>query len=225
MYMDAASAVRDDFDRIAALEMTGWDSNVHYHAFLLKHLPTRVACALDIGCGTGAFARALAERADHVLAIDLSPRMIERARARSAAHSNIEYRVADLLTDDLGAEPFDCITTIATMHHVPLAPALERMRCALVPGGTLAILDLVRSHGALDRLRDVIALPVQAMLRTAHTGRPFERREVRAAWAEHTRNEHYPTLDEAAAAMSALLPGVRVRRHLLWRYSAIWRKE
>ncbi len=142
MHMDASFAVRGDFDRIASLEVTDRDSNVHYHASLLQHLPIRMARALDVGCGAGAFARAPAERADHVLAIDLSPRMIERARERSAQHSNIEYRVADLLADDLGAEPFDCIATIATIHHMPLAPALERMRRALAPGGTPALLRI-----------------------------------------------------------------------------------
>lgn len=59
MHMDVASDVRDDFDRIAVLEGIGWDSNIHYHTFLRKHLPSHMARALDIGCGTGTFARRL----------------------------------------------------------------------------------------------------------------------------------------------------------------------
>ena len=73
-YMDA---VRGDFDRLADLsEEERWDHNAHYHAFLLKQLPERFAGALEVGCGTGAFARSLAERCEHVIALDLSPRMV-----------------------------------------------------------------------------------------------------------------------------------------------------
>ena len=76
--------VREDFDRIADLSREeGWDHSAHYHAFLLRQLPPRLHEALEIGCGTGAFARSLAGRSERVLAIDLSPHMIEIAKDRS----------------------------------------------------------------------------------------------------------------------------------------------
>src|SRR5215208_1368827 len=88
--------VREDFDRLADLsEGSGWDPNTHYHPFLLKRLPERLDEALEIGCGTGAFARLLAQRCERVVAVDLSPRMIEVARTRSKEHRNVEYVVAD----------------------------------------------------------------------------------------------------------------------------------
>src|SRR3712207_2749763 len=88
--------VREDFDRIAALsEAEGWDHNVYYHAFLLGRLPGRLNESLEVGCGTGTFARALSKRSDRVLAIDLSPRMVEVAKNRSKGHPNVEYGVAD----------------------------------------------------------------------------------------------------------------------------------
>jgi SAM-dependent methyltransferase len=49
----------------------------------LKHLPERLSETLDVGCGTGTSARMLAERSEHVIAVDLSPRMVEVARMRS----------------------------------------------------------------------------------------------------------------------------------------------
>ena len=68
------SAIQTDFDRIALLSADdGWTQNNHYHNFLLRHVPAKCESALEIGCGTGAFSRRLAQHAQKVLALDLSP--------------------------------------------------------------------------------------------------------------------------------------------------------
>jgi hypothetical protein len=64
----SATQIQADFDRIALLSTDAWDHNSHYHSFLLKHVPSPRAEALDIGCGTGSFARLLAQRCKRVLA-------------------------------------------------------------------------------------------------------------------------------------------------------------
>jgi predicted TPR repeat methyltransferase len=80
---EPTSTIRADFDRIALISHEGWNHNTHYHGFLLRQLPAHLGEALDLGCGTGAFARLLAQRAERVLGLDLSPRMIQVARERS----------------------------------------------------------------------------------------------------------------------------------------------
>src|SRR5690349_3396397 len=51
---------------------------------------------LEIGCGNGVFARRMARLGIHVIATDFSAQFLERARARSAEHSDrIEYRLLD----------------------------------------------------------------------------------------------------------------------------------
>src|SRR5215213_8348463 len=92
----SASDIRADFDRLALLDDGRWNHNSHYHHFLLRHLPARRLTALEIGCGTGSFARALAQHFRHVVAIDLSPEMLQRARTRSQGIDNLEYHQADL---------------------------------------------------------------------------------------------------------------------------------
>lgn len=52
--------IRDDFDRIALVSEDGAAHNDHYHNFLLQQLPSNCQNILEIGCGTGAFARCLA---------------------------------------------------------------------------------------------------------------------------------------------------------------------
>jgi len=217
-------AVQADFDRIAPLVGAGWDHNSHYHGFLLKQLPPHCMETLDIGCGTGAFSRLLAQRSDRVLGLDLSPRMIEIARERSRATPNVDFQVADATAWKFPAARFDCVASIATLHHLPAETTLSRMRDALKPGGTLIVLDLFQEEGLADALTSGLAVPVNVALRLVKTGRLRRPRELRAAWAEHGRHDSYLTLAQVRQVCGSVLPGARVRKHLLWRYSITWQK-
>jgi len=217
------SAIQRDFDRIAALPSETWDHNSHYHPFLLKHIPASSdAEALEIGCGTGAFSRLLARRFRRVLALDLSPRMIETAKEQSRQYPNIDFQVADAMTFDLPSEHFDCVASIATLHHLPLEQILAKIKPALKADGTLAVLDLFKKEGAADSLIAACALPVSAGLRLIKSGRLREPAEARAAWVEHGRSDVYLSLAQVRRVCASLLPGAQVRKHLLWRYSIVW---
>jgi ubiquinone/menaquinone biosynthesis C-methylase UbiE len=223
----AMSTIQQDFDRIAVVSTASEDGathNDHYHNFLLRQLPSNCHNVLEIGCGTGAFARRLAERSEQVLALDLSPEMIRLARERSAQFTNIEFQLADVRDVQLDFETFDCIASIATLHHLPLAEMLLKMKAALKPGGVLLILDLFEPVGLLDSLSNLVATPVSVTLRLIHHGRLLPRREVRDAWAAHEAHDLYPTMSEVQELCHELLPGAKIRKHLLWRYSIVWEK-
>jgi hypothetical protein len=98
------------------------------------------------------------------------------------------------------------------------------MRDALRPGGTLLMLDLHAPDSPLDYLRSVVAFPSSLALRLLHSLPLREPPHVRAAWDEHARHDVYPRVGEVKRLCARLLPGARVRKHLLWRYSLIWRK-
>ena len=225
--MRSTEKVREDFDRLAELsDEDGWDHNAHYHAFLLEHLPARCSEALEVGCGTGAFARSLAERCERVVAIDLSPRMVEVARSRSGGHPNVEYLLADANSWEFPEERFDCVASVTTLHHLPLAPTLRKMRDALGPGGTLLVLDLYRACSAADYLAGALGFPASKVLKLAKTGSLANRQSpaLRRAWEEHGGTDIFPTLAEVRRVRDSELPGAEVSRHLLWRYSLVWRK-
>lgn len=221
---EPASGIRADFDRIAALPEDGWDHNAHYHALLLRHVPGGCGAALDVGCGSGAFAVRLAERAATVLGIDLSPEMARLARRRLAPFPGAEVRVADFAAEALPGGSFDCVASIATLHHLPIRAALVKMAALLRPGGVLLVLDLYQAETLSDRLCDLVALPLDAGFSLLRRGRLRPPREVREAWRAHARTDVYPTLAEVRRASGELLPCARVRRHLFWRYSLVWRK-
>ena len=50
-------------------------------------------------------------------------------------------------------DTFDCIATIATLHHVPTRAVLLKLKNALRPGGVLLVLDLYEPERALWRLK------------------------------------------------------------------------
>jgi ubiquinone/menaquinone biosynthesis C-methylase UbiE len=178
------STIQKDFDRIALVSTVSPDGaahNDHYHNFLLRHLPANCPDVLEIGCGTGGFARRLAERSQHVLALDLSPEMIRIAREQSAQFPNIEFQLADVRDVPFPIASFDCIATIATLHHLPFPEMLLKMKTALKPEGVLLVLDLFEPAGLSDSLLNLLAVPVSTSLRLIHQGRLLPRREVRDA--------------------------------------------
>ena len=73
---------------------------------------------MEIGSGAGYLTAALAEKAGFVYAIEISPRLLEEARAKNSA-ANIEYICADALTYDYQtARPVDCVVMSNVLEHI-----------------------------------------------------------------------------------------------------------
>ncbi len=71
---------------------------------------------LDAGCGTGALAAELARRGAHVVAIDLSPTLVDLGRERvDAGAGSIEFRSGDMLDPALGR--FDHVVAMDSLIH------------------------------------------------------------------------------------------------------------
>jgi predicted TPR repeat methyltransferase len=94
--------------------------------------------AIDLGCGTGLAATAFAKEVDHFTGIDLSPRMIEKARATGFY---AELEVADMvhgLTSKPDASADLILAADAMVYVADLAPVLREAKRVLMPGGLLA---------------------------------------------------------------------------------------
>jgi len=123
------------------------------------------------------------------------------------------------------AGQFDCVASIATLHHLPIDKMLARVKDTLRPQGMLIILDLYEPEGALDVLTDTLAVPVGAVLRLLKTGRLTTPRKMRQVWAEHGQHDAHLTPSQIQQVCASVLPGAKVRKHLLWRYSITWKKS
>src|SRR5258708_32164359 len=99
------------------------------------------------------------------------------------------------------------------------------MKGALNPGGVLMILDLFEPAGLMATLLNPVAVSVSVSLRIIHHGRLLPSRAARAAWAAHERHDIYPTMNEVCALCAEILPGAKIKKRLLWRYSVVWKKS
>ncbi len=219
----ASQQVREDCDRVAALSGESGNNEIHL-PFLLRSLPPSLGYVLEIGCGTGALSRGLARMANRVVALDLSPEMIRLARDRTKSNQRIEYQVADLLDWLVQKDMFDCVVSVATLHHLCYEEVLPRIRQAVRPGGCFVALDLRRDEVPSDRVMSVLSFPMNIALRLASTGRFRPCASVRQAWERHGRSDRYLSYTEARRIFEHFLPGASVRRHFFWRYSVVWRK-
>jgi len=157
---------------------------------------------LDAGCGTGALAIDAARRGAEVVAVDLSPTLIEVAIARrpsDAGLGRIEFRVGDFLDARLGH--FDYVVAMDSLIHyragdvvraietlaprttnailltfAPRTPALTLMHAAgrLFPGGNRApAIEPVAEHALRKQLAAAPALADWRARRTAHIASGF----------------------------------------------------
>jgi SAM-dependent methyltransferase len=122
---------------------------------------------LDLGCGYGWFCRwARQSGARHVLGIDVSERMLQRARDFDS-DEQVVYRRADLEDVELPEAAFDLVYSSLAFHYVTKLPELvSRIHTALVPGGRLVfsvehpIVTASRSADWLRNAQDGPAWPV-----------------------------------------------------------------
>jgi predicted TPR repeat methyltransferase len=94
--------------------------------------------AIDLGCGTGLAASAFAREVDHFIGIDLSPRMIERARA-TGLYAEVEVsEMGEGLRGKPDASADLILAADAMVYLSDLAPLLQEAKRVLVTGGLLA---------------------------------------------------------------------------------------
>lgn len=164
---------------------------------------------------TGYLAAELASLGHRVTAIDADDPTLRRARARWGA-DGIDFVLGDFMAHPFAPASFDAIVSIAALHHMPEGDALARMAGLLRPGGTLCVVGLARSRTPVDLLWDLGGAVATRVLRRRRGG--YVEVAAPIVWPPPSS---YRAIRRLAATA---LPGVRYRRHVLWRYSLVWTK-
>lgn len=120
---------------------------------------------LDVACGPGLVTAALAPLVASVVAFDLTPEMLLKARQRceAAGLGNVSFRQGSAAVMPIADASFDCVVTRLSLHHfADPVPPLQEIARVLRPGGRFVVADVISSedpeesalHNAIEILRD-----------------------------------------------------------------------
>jgi ubiquinone/menaquinone biosynthesis C-methylase UbiE len=126
-------------------------------------LPPHADRVLDLACGPGVLAPALAERSRRVLGLDLVSESLALASRRTAQLPEVGFVRGLAETTPFAERSFDAVVLRLALHHMERpGRVLAEVQRILVPAGRLVVLDLTSHadpqiaglHNALERLRD-----------------------------------------------------------------------
>ena len=112
---------------------------------LIKVLNYRVVA--DLGAGEGTLAQLLAQRAEKVIAVDISPKMVAFGQELATKNGldNLEFRIGDIEDPPIEAATLDLAVLSQALHHAARPQrAIDSAFRILKPGGRLIVLDLLQ---------------------------------------------------------------------------------
>ena len=135
----------------------------------------RGGTCLEVGCGPGRMTGALAERFDQVVAVDVSPAMLERARAAVRARNVSFVAVSGERLDGVEDGIADTLVCYLVLQHLPdrevVEAYLREFARVLAPGGAAYV--QVPVLGRAGRLWRGLRGPLIALGRRPETGAAF----------------------------------------------------
>ncbi len=223
--MSKQEEIERQFDRVAE----GYDfmeSVFHNNDFFLSWMPNRRGRALDIGCGSGITAFALASHFEEIVGIDISETMLDIAKHRRAL-PNIQYKKMDATRLPDG-ETYDYIISRTTFHHIKDIPSiLGHLQNMLEIGGRIAILDCAWRKNVKASVWNRVFPWMELLRNIVHLG-PLAawkifRFRLSKPWLDHLAADHYMTENEFREVYARSLPGCETGWHGCFMY-VIWEK-
>ncbi len=203
--LDHLARVRQEFTRQAErfASSAAIDDDELTRRFSEAVGPDGTGTVLDVACGPGIISAALAAAAREIVAFDLTPQMLDKARqrCRKAGLTNVTFREGDATALPFADDFFDAVVTRLSIHHFKEPrQVVEEMFRVVKRGGTCVVADIVSSdsrdeaalHNALEIWRDpshVRMLP-RAELVSLITGADFAI-EAQTTWDQARKLEEW----------------------------------
>jgi SAM-dependent methyltransferase len=130
-----------------------WDRRVGMLTNSLK----RGMTVLEIGCGTGFFTRNIVKKQVKLIAIDISPELIEIAR-QNIVGSNVEFIIDNAYQMRFDDQTFDAVIGSSVLHHLDVNLALKEIYRVLKPGGYIAFTEPNMMNPQIAMERNIPAL-------------------------------------------------------------------
>jgi 2-polyprenyl-3-methyl-5-hydroxy-6-metoxy-1,4-benzoquinol methylase len=197
----------------AVVGEVGWNHNIHYQGLVLEAVPAGAAGALDVGCGEGTLSAALARVVPHVVGLDADAEMLDRSRVHLG--ERVDLVRGDLLHPPFAPAAFDVVASIATLHHVDACEGLTTLADLVRPGGVLAVVGLARADLPWDLPYELAGAVATRLHRRT---KPYREVQAPTVWPPPLTFRQLRTVAEE------VLPGVRYRRHAMWRCSLVWER-
>jgi ubiquinone/menaquinone biosynthesis methyltransferase len=142
------STIADRYDLITRVLSYGQDARWKARLALLANVRSGER-ALDLACGTGDIALAVARRGAQTVGLDITHRMLQLAVLRA---SPVKFIAGDMANLPFRSGAFDLVTTGYGLRNVPdLDAAIDEVARVLKPGGRLLSLDFNRPESAIIR--------------------------------------------------------------------------
>jgi ubiquinone/menaquinone biosynthesis methyltransferase len=143
------STIADRYDLITRVLSYGQDARWKTKLAALANV-TAGERALDLACGTGDIALAVASRGAQTVGLDITHRMLQLAARRA---SPVKLIAGDMANLPFRSRVFDLVTTGYGLRNVPdLDAAIDEVARVLKPGGRLLSLDFNRPESAIVRV-------------------------------------------------------------------------
>jgi ubiquinone/menaquinone biosynthesis C-methylase UbiE len=229
--------VREEFSRQAEAmtHAPAFSADAVLSRFKALIAPKASGVMLDLACGPGILLASLASTMRLNVGVDLTPKMIQIARAKCPAAGLANTRFVESFAEQLpfATAAYDCVVTRLSIHHFldPLI-VLREVKRILKPDGVLAIADLISSndptearlHNALEQLRDpshirmlpeneLLTVVTEAGFRVVSTDHWLQQRHFGewAAIVEHARSLKALEVAMRTMAEAGITAGVNLR--------------
>ena len=189
-----------------------WNHNTAYYPWIRKQA-SDCRSVLDVGCGDGSLAFFLDDGAKEIVGIDVDGDSIRRACAMGG-EGGPRFAACDFLEYAPGRH-FDAVVFSASLHHMDMRQALRKAKALLAPGGKVLIVGLAKPSTAADHLLEAARVIPSKVMSAVHRMRSSEEMGLNVSY-------DFPPMREIRAAISAELPGARMRRGLHYRYLLVW---